>query len=462
MNSAGEPLPPAELDRYLRVLRAAIADQELTEATVVTAADTFLGFLAGAARRQVVERWLADRVVLEPPAVLSEGGPRPWFDDYDPSDGYHWRRLYDFLATVKNRSETTLDSLDESTNRILGMLEDPRPGGPPTFRVQGLVVGYVQSGKTANFSALIAKCVDAGYRIVIVLSGLHNSLRRQTQLRLEDELGLVDPITGRPGVGLADPNQQISRMTLPETWGDFNPGTADPNLLYSGGRIIMVVKKNASVLRRLVTWLEARQPITPPVLVIDDEADQASINTGGNRAPLDEVTDLSPDDVDAAGGPDGLGGLSMAAAAEETNPSVINGLIRRLLSRMRRVSYVGYTATPFANVLIGHEDYDREVDEDLYPADFLMSLPKPAGYVGPERLFGRSALAGEGGENVHGVDVLREVPDWEASSLLAGPLNALPSTLELALADFVLALAARDTRTGTQRQPRCSSMRRLV
>ena len=184
---------------------------------------------------------------------------------YDPSIGYHWRRLYEFLATVKNRSETALDSLDESTNRILGMLEDPRPGGPPTFRVRGLVVGYMQSGKTANFSALIAKSVDAGYRIVIVLSGLHNSLRRQTQLRSRRRTGTRRPIARPTSVGLADSDQQISRMTLPEIWGDFNPGTADPNLLYSGGRIIMVVKKNASVLRRLVTWLEARQPIIPPV-----------------------------------------------------------------------------------------------------------------------------------------------------------------------------------------------------
>ena len=454
MNSAGEPLSASDVENYLRVLRAAIVGQEPTEPNISSAAEKYLAFLAANARQQVIRRWLADRVVLEPPAVLSRGGPRPWFEDYDPSTGYHWRRLRDFLITARNRSESALDSLDQSTNRILGMLEDPRPGGPPNFRVQGLVVGYIQAGKTANFTALIAKSVDAGYRIVIVLSGLHNSLRRQTQLRLEDELGLVQPIAARPGVGLADDDHQISRMTLPEVWGDFNPGTADPSLLYSGGRIIMVVKKNASVLRRLVTWLEARQPIIPPVLVIDDEADQASINTGGNRQPLDELTDLSPADVDAAAGPDGLAGLSPSTAADETNPSVINRLIRRLLTQMRRVSYVGYTATPFANVLIGHEDFDREVYEDLYPADFIISLPQPAGYVGPERLFGRSALPGESGEDVHGIDVLRQVPDWEAAALLDSRVSSsagqLPPTLQLALTDFVLALAARDTRTGAQ------------
>ena len=214
--------------------------------------------------------------------------------------------------TAKNRPEAVINALDTTTNEILAMLEDPRPGGPDRFLVRGLVVGYVQSGKTANFAALIAKAFDAGYRIVIVLSGLHNSLRRQTQLRLDDELGLVPSTPGRPGVGLADSEQQISRMTSPEIWGDFNQGTTDPSVLHGGARTLLVMKKNASVLRRLDAWLVDQQPITPPVLVIDDEADQATINTGGNRPPdepadpdeeetLEQATDLAPEDVDAAG-----------------------------------------------------------------------------------------------------------------------------------------------------------------
>lgn len=460
MTSAGEPLPPADLDRHLRVLRAAVAGTELTEEQIRQAADTYLVFLPADHRTQVVDRWLADRIELAPAAILrGQGGRRAWFEDYDPTDGYHWRRLREYLLTEKGRSESIVDSLDQTSDQILEMLEDPRPQGPADFRVKGLVIGYVQSGKTANFSAVIAKSFDAGYRIVIVLSGLHNSLRRQTQLRLEDELGLVEATAARPGVGLADDEHQISRMTRPETWGDFQAGTADPSLLYGGGRTILVVKKNASVLRRLVGWLEERQPLTLPVLVIDDEADQASINTGGNRpedddATLEEVTDLTPNDVEAAVGPEGLRQLSATAAADETDPSVINGLVRQLLDRMRRVAYVGYTATPFANILIGHDYYDREVGEELYPSDFIISLPRPTGYVGPERLFGRAALDGEGGQDVAGVDVIRQVPDWQADMLLPGRRGAapteLPATLDTALLDFVLALAARDTRSGAQ------------
>ena len=464
MTSAGESLTAAELEGHLRVLRTALVGQELTEEHLRAAADRYLGFLPAPAREQVVDRWLADRVELEPADVLRrKGGPRPWFAEYDPSEGYHWKRLREYLLTAKNRSETVIDGLDTTTNQILEMLEDPRPGGPDRFDVTGLVVGYVQSGKTANFSALIAKAFDAGYRIVIVLSGLHNSLRRQTQLRLEDELGLVPSSPARPGVGLADADHQISRMTRPETNGDFHQGTADSSILIGGSRTLLVMKKNASVLRRLDEWLDDRKPIGPPVLVIDDEADQASINTGGNR-PLDEpadpdeegtleqATDLSAEDVDAAGA-GGVGQLTRAAVAAETDPSVINGLIRGLLDKMNRVAYIGYTATPFANVLIGHTDVDRKVGRDLYPSDFIFSLPRPPGYVGAERLFGRLALAQES-EGVPGLDVIRTVQPWEASSLLPrsgqpSP-DELPATLQNALLDFVLATAARDTRTGGQ------------
>lgn len=220
------------------------------------------------------------------------------------------------------------------------------------------------------------------------------------------------------------------------------------------------MKKNASVLRRLDAWLRDRQPITPPVLVIDDEADQASINTGGNRSPdepadpdeeetLEQVTDLSAADVDAVDRAGGLGQLSRAAVAAETDPSVINGLIRGLLDRMLRVAYVGYTATPFANVLIGHDYVDRTVGEELYPSGFILSLPRPADYVGAERLFGRCALGGES-EGPDGLDVIRTVEPWEAAGLLPrrgdpSP-DALPPTLQAAILDFVLATAARDTR----------------
>ncbi len=177
-------------------------------------------------------------------------------------------------------------------------------------------MGYVESGKTANFCALIAKAADVGYKLVIVLSGIHNSLRLQTQHRADRALGLdpsgvPEPEAGRRWIGL----------TTADLYGDFRPGTIDANVLQGNEHVLMVVKKNATVLRRLTRWMEHRAPTSLPVLIIDDEADQASINTGGNRPSLDEETDLGPEDVDDL------------EAEDELDPSVINRLVRTLVRK---------------------------------------------------------------------------------------------------------------------------------
>ncbi|MDZ7578669.1 MAG: hypothetical protein U0904_10930, partial [Candidatus Nanopelagicales bacterium] len=269
--------------------------------------------------------------------VLQQGGPRPWFGSWNTADGYLWRRLRSYLLVQKGWSAKDVDLLDDSSDRVMQYLEDPRPDSQfvqNEFRTQGLVLGYVQSGKTANFTALIAKSVDAGYKLVIVLSGIHNSLRAQTQRRLDLELGLVDD---PKGVGTpSDTDQVWWPITTSDLSGDFNPGTVRAAPIQQGMRSIMVVKKNATVLRRLVRWLDGIVPADLPVLVIDDEADQASINT---KATLEDV-DLTPNDQ------------GEYPEDKELDPSIINGLIRDLLSRFSKVAFVAYTATPFANVLI--------------------------------------------------------------------------------------------------------------
>src|SRR5262249_23324187 len=232
-----------------------------------------------------------------PARVLSgRGGPRPWFATWTPSTGYYWLRQRAYLLDKLGRSEVEIESLDDSTDKILSHLEDPRTTGPMAFRVQGLVIGYVQSGKTANYSALIAKAADAGYKLVIVLSGIHNALRQQTQRRLDRELGIT-----AGGVGEPEPGRRWIPLTTADLYGDFRPGTVGANVLQGNERVLLVVKKNATVLRRLVQWMTGRAPATLPVLIVDDEADQASINTGGNRPPLDEVADLVADDVERPG-----------------------------------------------------------------------------------------------------------------------------------------------------------------
>jgi hypothetical protein len=194
---------------------------------------------------------------------------------------------------------------------------------------------------------------------------------------------------------------------------------------------LAVVKKNGSVLRKLVEWMSEGSPPTLPVLIIDDEADQASINTGGNRPPSE---DCDPADEDNA-------------------PSVINGLIRQLVRSFHRIAYVAYTATPFANILIDHQAIDREVWEDLYPKDFIVSLPMLPGYVGAERLFGRGILPGDT-EETEGIDVVRTVSAQDVSELIppaglaASFKPQIPQSLKDAFLDFILAIAARCQRAG--------------
>ena len=288
----------------------------------------------------------------------------------------------------------------------------------------------MQSGKTENFSALIAKAADVGYQVIIVLSGVHNGLRQQTQRRLERELGLENV---SPGVGLPVPGLRWNNPTTADLDGDFEPGTSDPSILQGNKKVIFIIKKWYTVLEKLIKFIrDADMPAHLPVLIIDDEADQASVNTGGNRQPLPDLIDAEEPPVDLE---------------NEINPSTTNRLIRELLGLFSRMAYVAYTATPFANVLIDHRAEDREVYEDLYPKDFMLTLfPRP-GYVGAARLFGRDSLDGTPEGTREGLDVIRFVPDFDLPMVtpqgvkLADFVPSVPPSLEQAILDWVLATA---------------------
>lgn len=360
----------------------------------------------------------------------STAGPRAWFNTHDPARGYHWQRLRYYLLTNKGYSRPIVESLDDASDTILSNLEDPSPNTVEKFRIQGLVLGRVQSGKTANYTALIAKAVDAGYKLVIVLAGIHNQLRWQTQQRLTEELGLSETPAG---VGIPEQGQRWITITEPKYDGDFYPGSIQASYL-GDTTCIAVVKKNATVLRRLLDWLQERpSPSHLPVLIIDDEADQASINTGDNRdEPLRELVDLADEDIGEA-----------TDINEEIQPSTINGLIRSLVSEFDQVCYVAYTATPFANVLIEPIRSDYEAGPDLYPHNFIISLPTSDQYVGAKQLFGhRSSSIG----TQSGLDVVSVVPELDSSYLNPNNPNEqvrMTPSLEKALSDFVLASVAK-------------------
>jgi len=423
---------------YLRVVNTAV------DGHIGTFEECLENLVPGEMRDEV--RALHETIATQPihrvRGVPAKGGTKAWFNEWDPADGFYWPRQRKYLLDSVGRSPSAVEATDDDSDRVLSYLEDPRASGHDAFNTRGLVIGHVQSGKTENFSALIAKAADVGYQVIIVLSGVQNGLRQQTQRRLERELGLQNVL---PGVGLPEAGKRWNNPTTADINGDFDPGTSDPSILQGNEKVIFIVKKWHTVLDKLIGFIEdANPPAHLPVLVIDDEADQASINTGGNRdQPLEELVDEDDASVDLA---------------DETDPSETNRLIRKLLTQFQRVAYVGYTATAFANVLIDHEAEDAEVLEDLFPKDFLLTLfPRPE-YVGATRLFGRDALEEAGDEPVEGLDVIRFIPPSQIGSVtpmgikVADFVPSVPETLELAFKDWLLATGARMARDG-QDQP---------
>lgn len=253
-----------------------------------------------------------------------------------------------------------VDSIDRDSERVLQRLHDPADRSD--WRVTGLVVGQVQSGKTTNYSSLISKAADAGYRMIIVFSGILNDLRAQTQERLdEDFIGSHqfrfrsegDKPAGRCGVGLL---RDFNPKKAPNsgTWmdKDFEPQAAKAEEL----PWLFVIKKNTAVFRKLIEWLKNKVPDKRnwPLLVIDDEADQASINTRGS------------DDIVTA----------------------TNRCIRQILELFPRAAFVGYTATPFANIFISSTAESRALGRDLFPRDFIARISPAANYFGARDFFG--------------------------------------------------------------------------
>jgi len=368
-----------------------------------------------------------EMVVFRPPTVISgRVNKSNWLANYDRSDWFFWNNLRQFLLGYKNFSKEAVRSLDDTSDRILQQLCDP---GEKSFDIKGLVLGYVQSGKTASYTALIAKAVDVGYRLIIVFSGIDNALRRQTQIRLDRELvgfsakgGICVP---RPEVG-----KQWHQFTNEEINGDFDRGKANFAALQGTQPVLLVMKKNGSVIRRLLSWLEdapADNLNSLPVLIIDDESDLASIDTKGTYVQEEELDDL-PEDYEP--------------------PSVINALIRKLLGKFTKKAYVAYTATPFANVLIPHDSVEASGLVDLYPKDFIIDLPKPAGYFGAEELFGR--FDSDSDTEYGGKDVIRFIPESDVSEIDA--YYKTPPSLEKAILLFLLACAIRAER-GDESKP---------
>lgn len=379
-------------------------------------------------------------------SLVDMAGHIPWLTSDVKKEWRYWRRYREWQE--KKLPWSAVEGIDETTDNVLSMLEDPRRDGPWDRR--GMVVGHVQSGKTGNYTGLICKAADAGYKIIIVLAGLHNNLRSQTQMRLDEGfLGYeTSPIEGEGnvaiGVGKIDPSPSLrpQYVTNRTETGDFNTRFVK-NLGVSPEQKpwLFVVKKNKTVLQRLLKWIhkhvaETTDPDTGrplvthlPLLIVDDEADHASVDTG------EKV-------VDENGQPD-----------LEHEPTAINSLIRQILHSFSRKAYVGYTATPFANIYIHEQGETAKEGPDLFPAAFITNLSAPSSYVGPSRVFG---LAGENGR-VGALDLVRLVEDHCSMDGKGGwmpvghksnyvPSDEMPTSLVEAIQAFVLTCSIRHLR----------------
>jgi hypothetical protein len=338
-----------------------------------------------------------------------------------------WTRYKTYLNDEKNFAPDVISKLDRLTDRILDSLFDP------TQNIQidkkGLVVGQVQSGKTANYTGLICKAADAGYKLIIILAGIHNNLRSQTQLRIDEGfLGFDTQHTRafnqnniRIGVGRIDRDNIAHSLTSSLDKGDFTQGAANAAGFNfdTNEPIIAVVKKNPSVLKRIYQWLSAqaveesegvRKIRNKSLLLIDDEADHASINVSND-----------PD-----------------------RRSAINGWITHIISLFGKSGYVGYTATPFANIFIPIEE------DNLFPRDFIINIPAPSNYIGPERVFGFQLL--EEDDEINTVlPIVNRADDYSEFVPDRHKINdpfpiSLPESLKRAIRCFILTCAIRRLR----------------
>ena len=390
--------------------------------------------------------------------VAEDEGWQPWLLERKAGISWdHWERYKTYLSRG-SFNDRVLSRLDSSTDRVLGLMGNPTKEG--AWDRRGLVCGLVQSGKTSHYVGLINKALGSGYKVMIVLTGFTESLRVQTQDRVEKGvLGYslrMDPKDPKQQISVPVGVDMVKRLnsnvdSVTTLDNDFKTAIAKNFAISVGGTpIVFVVKKNATVLRNLLQWIrnsaakatdgEGRPYVRGvPLLLVDDESDVGSIDT--KKGAIDDYGEVNPDQ----------------------DPSTINKQIRKLLSLFDQSTYVGYTATPFANVLIhdlqeaGDDPKDKlMIGEDLFPRSFIVSLPTPTDHVGPSMVFGSPEL----GEK--GLPIIRPVTDtqkgeekddyWMPVSHKKEHMprylgdDTVPPSLRDALLSFILVIAARRMR----------------
>lgn len=324
------------------------------------------------------------------------------------TDTYHWSRYKKYISQTLPYG--VVKTIDDDTDVVMNNLANPHT--EDQFSLYGMVVGHVQSGKTGNYSALVSKAADSGYKFIVVIAGGLNNLRNQTQERLNESF-IGREGTNFVGVGnFANSNRKRTPVSLTTKVTDFNKSDATGAKqgldLDMGDRpVILVIKKNTRTLFNVIEWLKShyQEEIKDhAMLLIDDESDYASINT-----------------------------------KDENNPTSINKKIRELISLFRKSAYVAYTATPYANIFIDYKAETKEFGKDLFPEDFIYALEAPTNYFGAAKIF----LDPTKKHLVKVDDHINIIPGNHKKDL---NFEELPTSLEEAIRLFTLNVAIRHLR----------------
>ena len=364
-------------------------------------------------------------IKLDQGSLIQEKGHQKWFLDKKPLlDMKYWERYKKYLLNDKGFSVKVVNVMDDILDKLTDLLGDP--SRDVAYSRRGLIIGDVQSGKTANYLGLICKTVDAGYKVVVLMTGTIEKLRKQTQMRVDegfvgaDSDAMVKMLENGQVIGVGKYDSSIRPMVLTSTADDFKQQNANNlgfDLRNINGPVIFVVKKNSSILKRLNKWLttfnqNGQQKIRQSILMIDDEADNASVNTN----------------------------------KDEDTPTAINGQIRDLVSKFEKSSYVGFTATPFANIFIDPDSYDAMLEEDLFPKDYIYSLNAPSNYTGARNIFAEDGNASymlvEIDDNFRNPQSIEFILPLKHKSSIH--VRELPKDLKTAIEAFVLANTMED------------------
>ena len=344
--------------------------------------------------------------------VIHSDDHKPWVEDEKAKIQWDYWNSYKQYLSADGWSKAVITILDEDTDKIL--TECGNPLLPEGWKFKGLVMGDVQSGKTANYNGLIAKAADSGYKVIVLLTGLIEELRKQTQERMD--FGFVGR-NSRDVVGVAQNMQPVGAGKYRKKFANVLT-SVDDDFLTSNSRalrgmplsnisepVLFVIKKNVAPLENLKEWLFNQIPNGAtqhqiPILIVDDEADNASVNT------------------------------------KKTDDAPINKLIRGLLDNFARSTYVAFTATPFANVFI-----DPSKENDLFPSNFIYSLNSPSNYIGADSIFPDESEYRSQLKEITDIEPLIPVTHKKTHDL-----HDIPDSMKMAVKVFMLSCALRDIR----------------